>query len=155
MRGELMKTMITTFLLLLFVNQAGAMPKAFEIEYVNYAWGYNAYGCIIDWNRYIYQYKFGHSSTNEPILQIGQVSDADFQLARNLAESAANGTYSEKRVMADAGTVTWKATLPYGQEVSLKAKGDMYGTNTSPDSVKLAELMDQWCKLPEWPFPNM
>lgn len=148
-----MKTLII-FSVVLFNTQLMAMPKAFEIGYVNHAWGYDAYGCVVDFNRYIYHYKFGHSSTNTPIEKVGQVSETEFKTAQTLAASAAKGTYTEKRVMADAGTVTWTASLPYGREISLKAKGDFYGTNSSPDAKGLVELMDEWCKLPPFPFPE-
>lgn len=133
-------------LFLAFVPVSGrALPILFEIGYVNYSPVYNAKGCFVDGDRYIYKYGYGLSGSDKPIELLGRLSEAEFRVAQNLAELADQGNYAERRTAVDAGTTRWTATLPYGREVNLKAKGEMAGLNTAPEAELLTKLLDKWC----------
>ena len=132
-------------LTLIVAGNIFAMEPLFQVEYTNYAWGYDNRGCMIDREGNIYSYGYGHSSNGKGIVNIGKVSQSKLTHANKLAEKAQLGKFTTTIVGADGGSTLWSATTEYGHLVELQLSGDSVGTNTSPEASELVAFLDGVC----------
>ena len=134
------------FLVLIVAGNVFAFEPRFQVDYSNFAWGYDNKGCLIDREGNVYAYSYGHSSDGKGIVNIGKVSASDFARADKLAQDAQKGKFTQTTVGADGGTTVWTATTQFGQEVKLKSQGDFGGSNSSPAAAELVSFIDGACK---------
>ncbi|HDL03137.1 MAG TPA: hypothetical protein ENH25_03290 [candidate division Zixibacteria bacterium] len=137
----------------------------FEIEYINWAWGYRLEGRVIDYKGDIYDYSYGHNDTPWDTAQSGILteSDLDAKFDHNqvfvgtiprdtllkyfyLVEAAGEGPYSPVvNACFDFGTLTVRAyqyesaTGAYNS-VMMYMIGDFARKNLSP----AAEIIFDW-----------
>ena len=137
--------------LLVFVAAANvfAFQPKFEVEYTNYAWGYDNSGCLVDQEGNVYKYGYGHHSNGKGLEASGKMSDADLKFASELAEKALAGKFTEKLVGADGGSTLWSAYTRYGQQVKLQLRGDARGENSAPEAKELVKLLNGVCQIDE------
>lgn len=125
----------------------------FQFEYLNYAWGYQHYGLIIDQQGNIYDYNkpdnwnfpednqislndFKDNLTNAQV-RLTQIPESELTQMVILAHAAKNGELTEvKYVMADAGEDTYSVYMATNGEQTLtkyllQMRGDLYQKNTS------------------------
>lgn len=134
-------------LILVAATNVFAFQPKFEVEYVNYAWGYDNRGCLVDQEGNVFKYGYGHSSDGKGLVPAGKMSDADLKFADELTEKALLGKFTEHVVAADAGSTLWSARTRYGQEVKLQSKGDFEGTNSAPEAAELVKLLNGLCNI--------
>lgn len=140
----------------------------FEVEYINYAWGWMYYGRYIDNSGRLYSYsylnlnyedrwkpqrkgiyteselfeKFSHSKEF-----VKQIDYNELIQMANLIPAASKGKLSDPvSVMWDAGLITYKGYLYNGSkneyiEVILRVSGDDFIENLSPEAKNLAEWL--------------
>jgi len=140
----------------------------FEVEYINYAWGWMHYGRYIDNSGKLYSYsylninyedrwnpqrtgiyteselfeKFNHSKEF-----VKQISYNELIQMANLIPAASKGKLSDPvSVMWDAGLLTYKGYLYNGSkneyiEVILRVSGDDFFENLSPEAKIIADWL--------------
>ncbi|MBY0471951.1 hypothetical protein K2X30_12360 [bacterium] len=122
---------------------AQASPILYEKETMNFAWGKVHHGCVIDHNGVVYTYDMAKKQNITATAVT--LSKTELDQAHKLLYAASKGKYTEKHVMADAGSVTW--TGYWGDEtVTLKKWGDLTGQNSAKEAAELADLLDKYCQ---------
>jgi len=129
------------------VGNVFAFQPKYEVEYTNYAWGYDNRGCLIDVEGNVYKFAYGHSSDGKGLVPAGKMSEADLKFADELTDKVIVGTYNEKAVAADAGNTIWSAYTRYGQQVKLQGQGDFEGKNSAPETDDLLKLINGVCVI--------
>ena len=138
----------------------------FEYEYINYAWGYQHAGWIIDNSGKVLGYNLPDAWTfpdsagfiSETDLEMNlsqtdtvynhQISTLELDQQINLIPGAAKGKLSEKKsIMADAGgwgywCYIWDNERDKYKKVLLDQKGDLEQTNLSAE----AHILVSWLK---------
>ncbi|NOX87789.1 MAG: hypothetical protein GXO77_02105 [Calditrichaeota bacterium] len=163
--------LVSYFLLSGCVTDHGKIERSlnrkyyFEIEYVNYAWGYQQRGIYIDDSGNVYSYKFDSGdkpqTPKSPPYYSGEELSEKYehnktfcrQLSKKLFEEKTKlipltmkAAYSDTTFpMADAGILAYKCyyfdkSNDRYLEIILKVKGDMSYKNLSPE----AELLVEW-----------
>jgi len=132
----------------------------FEVEYVNFAWGFSYHGYVVDEEGHVYSYDLGDTQQQPPAgdefsaadleakyahrrALAGSVSAAEVQSRYARVGDALAGTLTpEQGVCADAGTTRYTALI-YNQDTGtyrrllLRQNGDVARTNTSPAAAEL------------------
>jgi len=124
-----------------------AFQPRFQVDYANFAWGYDNKGCLIDYEGNIYKYAYGHSSDGKGLVPAGKMSDADLKFADELADKAAGGVFKETVAAADMGITMWSAHTNYGSMIKLQSKGDYQGKNSAKETDTLITLIDGYCQF--------
>jgi len=140
----------------------------FEVEHINYAWGWMHYGRYIDNSGKLYSYSYLNANyedrwkpqrngiyTESELFEkfnhskefVKQISYNDLIQMANLIPAASKGKLSETvHVGADAGSLTYKGYL-YDEskneyiEVILRVSGDDFFENLSPEAKIIAEWL--------------
>jgi hypothetical protein len=164
-----MKYLMLIFLTILFsCYEAEPIEESekvifFQFEYINYAWGYNHTGFIIDQDGNIYDYNQpeGWNFPNDDQIslsdfqknldssevRLSSIDGEEFQRMLTLAPKVMGNNLTEmKNVMNDAGAELYNVYIANKNKTTLtryllQMRGDNYQKNTNPASDEITNFL--------------